>query len=96
MNKVIKDRLQGIKCFSKDDQVTMASAEDELQRIVCTLENVIIKYNLKISVNKKKAMAMKGKMNVSTKIVVGSDIIEQVVSCNYGRYTTAVRKTTDF
>jgi hypothetical protein len=61
----------------------MASTEDELQREIYTLNNLAIKYNLKISVKKTKAMAVKGKINMSAEIVVDSNIIEQVISFNY-------------
>jgi hypothetical protein len=50
-----------------DEQVIVASREGELQRAAYTLNNVAIKYNLKISVNKRKGITMKGKMNVRTK-----------------------------
>jgi hypothetical protein len=40
-------------------------------------------------------MAMKVKMNVSTKIVVDSNINKQVISFNCWGYTTTVRKTTE-
>jgi hypothetical protein len=60
-----------------DDQVLMQSTEVELQRAACTLNNMAIKYNLKIYLNKTKAMALKGKMNVSTKVVINNIILEQ-------------------
>jgi hypothetical protein len=47
-----------------------------------TLNNIGIKYNLKFSVNKTKAMAMKGKMDARTKIVINS--------FNYLGYTITV------
>jgi hypothetical protein len=60
-----KDLILNTMLFA-DDQVIMASTEDELQRATYTHNNIAIKYNLKISVNETKAMAMamKGKMNV--------------------------------
>jgi hypothetical protein len=73
----------------------MASTEDELQRAACTLNNMAIKYNLKSSVNKTKAMALKGKMNVSTKIVINNITLEQVNSFNYLEYTITVSNNTD-
>jgi hypothetical protein len=48
----------------------VTSKEDEMQRAVYALNNTAVKYILKISVNKTKAMDMKGKMNVKTKIVI--------------------------
>jgi hypothetical protein len=51
-----------------DNQVIDASTVHELQRAVYALNNRDIKYtsNLKISVNKTKAMAMERNMNVRT------------------------------
>jgi hypothetical protein len=65
----------------------VASTEDELQRAAYALNNIDIKYNLKISVNKTKAMGMKEKMNKTTKIMMNNNIIEQVNSFNYLGYT---------
>jgi hypothetical protein len=50
------------------------STEDGLQEAVYTLNNIAIKYNLKISVDTTKATAVKGKMNARTKIVINSNI----------------------
>jgi hypothetical protein len=49
-----------------DDHVIVTSTEGELQRAVYTLNNITIKYNLKII----KTMAVKGKMNVRNKTVI--------------------------
>jgi hypothetical protein len=51
----------------------VASTEDEQQREVHTLNNIGIKYNLKISVYKKKVMAVKGKMIVRIKILINNN-----------------------
>jgi hypothetical protein len=59
------------------------------------LNNVVIKYNLKISLNKTNAMAMKGKMKVRTKIVINNNIIEQINSFNYFRYSVTVGSSPD-
>jgi hypothetical protein len=53
-----------------DNQAIVVSIEDEIQRAVYALNNIAIKYNLKISVNKMKTIAMKGKMTISTKTVI--------------------------
>jgi hypothetical protein len=50
---------------------------------------------LKISVNKSKAMAVKGKMNVRTKIVINNHTIEEENSFNYLGYTITVRSKID-
>jgi hypothetical protein len=75
----------------------MASAEDELQRAAYALNtcNIAIKYNLTISVNKTKAMAMKGKTNVRTKIVINNHIIELLNNFNYLGYTITVTNHRD-
>jgi hypothetical protein len=51
--------------------------EDELQWTVYELNNTVIKYNLRISVNKIKTMAMKREMNVRIKIVISSHVTEE-------------------
>jgi hypothetical protein len=63
---------------------------DELRNSAYTLNNTAIKYSLKISVNKTKAVAMKGKMTVRNEIVMNSSIIEHVNSVNYLGYTITV------
>jgi hypothetical protein len=63
--------------------VNLENTEDELQRPVYTLNSAAIKYNLKISVNKTKAIAVKGKMDMCIEIVVDSNIFEQVINFNY-------------
>jgi hypothetical protein len=49
-----------------------------------------------ISVNITKAMAMKGKMNARTKIVINNNIIEQVNSFSYLGYKITVPNNRDF
>jgi hypothetical protein len=76
-----------------DNQVIVTSTEDDMQRAVYALNNV--KFNLKILVNKTKMMALKGKVNVRSKIVLNNHIIEQVNSFNYLGYTIAVTNNKD-
>jgi hypothetical protein len=78
-----------------DEQVIVASGEDELQRAACALNNMAAKYNFGIAVNKTKAMAMKEKMNVRTKIVINNNIIEQANRFNYLGYIITVSKNRD-
>jgi hypothetical protein len=75
------------KILFVDEQVIVASTEDELQRVAYEPNNVANEYNLKISVNNTNAMAMKAKINVRTKIVINNNIIEHVNSFNYLGYT---------
>jgi hypothetical protein len=68
----------------------MAITEYELQRAAYTLNNITIKYNFKISVNKPKAMTVQGDVNVRTKRVINNNISEQVTSTKYVEYTITV------
>jgi hypothetical protein len=60
-----------------------------------TLNNIAVKYNFKISVNKINAIAMKGKMNARTKIVINNNTIEQVNIFNYLGYTITLSNNRD-
>jgi hypothetical protein len=82
IDKIIKDWFQVTKqnILAKDlilnavlfmgEQVIEPNTEDEIEIAVFALNNIAIKYNLKISVNETKPVAVKGKMNVRTKIVI--------------------------
>jgi hypothetical protein len=81
-NVMMKNLILNTILFA-DDQVIVTSTEHDMQRAVYALNNVAIKYNLKISVNEIKTMALKGKVNVRSKIMLNNHIIEQVNSFNY-------------
>jgi len=66
-----------------DDQVIIADTEDNLQKAVHKLNQIITKYGLTISVRKTKVMAFKWRDPVRTKIVIHNKIIEQVNLFNY-------------
>jgi hypothetical protein len=51
-----------------DDQIIIQESEDELQRSIFYLNNICKCYNLKISINKTKTMAFKGKYPVRKKL----------------------------
>jgi hypothetical protein len=78
-----------------DGQVILSSIEDELQRAKYVLNSIAVEYNLKISVNKKKTKAMKGKTNMRTKIVINNNIIGQVNTFNYLGYTITLSNNRD-
>jgi len=65
-----------------DDQVIIADTEDNLQKAVHKLNQIITVYGLTISIQKTKSMAFKGWDPVRTKIVIDNKIIE-VNSFNY-------------
>jgi hypothetical protein len=66
-----------------DDQVVLADSEDNLQRAVYKLSNIVNKYNLKMSAKKTKVLAFVGINSLRAKIMINGKIIEQVNSFNY-------------
>jgi hypothetical protein len=60
-----------------------------LDRFYCII------YTLKISIAKTKATAVKGKMNVRTKIVINNNTTEQVSSFNYLGHTIKLTNKID-
>jgi hypothetical protein len=61
-----------------------------VERTVHALKIIAIKYNLNISVNRTKSMAVKGKMDAVTGI--DTPVIEQVHNCNCLGYTICNNK----
>jgi hypothetical protein len=66
-----------------DDQVLIADTKDNLQKAAHKLNRLITDYGLKISVQKTKSMAFKGRDPVRNKIVIDNKIIEKLKSSNY-------------
>lgn len=66
-----------------DDQVVIADSEDTLQKSVYKLQLITEKYGLKISSNKTKTMAFKGRDPIRSKIVINNNTIEQINTFNY-------------
>jgi hypothetical protein len=56
----------------------VASTEDEMQTTVYAINNIAIKYNLKISIRKTKTMAVRGMMNSGIRTVLNNHVTEQV------------------
>jgi len=81
-NQALKNQ-QLSKLLFADDQVTIADTEDNLQKAGHKLNQIIIEYDLTISVQKTKSMAFKGRDPVRTKIVIDNKIIEQVNLFDY-------------
>jgi len=59
-----------------DDQVLMATSEDELQTMAYHLNLMARKYKMTISITKTKSMAMCGNHIQRVKIVINDNIIE--------------------
>jgi len=66
-----------------DDQVIIQDSEDKLQKSVYILNQMSKDHNLKISTDKTKIMAFKGKRLVFSKIEIDRSILEQVNQFNY-------------
>ena len=66
-----------------DDQVIIQDSEDKLQKSVYILNQMIKYYNLKISMDKTKIMALRGKHLLHSKIERDGSILEQVKQFNY-------------
>ena len=61
-----------------DDQVVIQDTEDKLQKSVYILHQLSKDYNLKISTDKTKIMAFRGKHLMRSKIEIDRLILEQV------------------
>jgi hypothetical protein len=74
-----------------DDQVLLAKSEDELRYNVMKLNQVLQSYDVKISTDKTKAMAMEGRQVRRVKIIISGKLIEQVNSFKYVGCNIAAR-----
>ena len=61
-----------------DDQIIIQDSEDKLQKSVYILNQMSKDYNLKISTDKTKIVAFKGKHLVRSKIEIDRSVLEQV------------------
>ena len=66
-----------------DNQVVIQDSEDKLQKSVYILNQISKDYNFKISTDKTKIMAFKGKHLVRSKTEIHGSILEQVKQFNY-------------
>jgi len=78
-----------------DDQVVIQDSEDKLQKSVYILNQICKDYNLKISRDKTKIMAFKGKHLVRSKIEIDGSIL-QVKQFNYLRCELSLHGEPDF
>ena len=69
-----------------DDQILMATSEDDLQKMAYHLNLIARKYNMIISSTKTKSMAMCGNQIQRVKIVINDITIEQVTDFKYLGY----------
>ena len=66
-----------------DDQVVIQDSKDKLQKSVYILNKMSKDYNLKISTDRTKIMAFKGKRVVCSNIEIDGSILEQAKQFNY-------------
>ena len=66
-----------------DDQVIMQKTEKDLQLAVFHLSQICKEYNLRISTQKTKVMAFRGKHPIRSKIIINNQAIEQVSHFNF-------------
>jgi len=79
-----------------DDQVITQDSEDKLQKSVYILNQMSKDYNLKISMDKTKIMAFKGKHLVCSEIEIDRSLLEQVKQFNYLGYELSLDGEPDF
>jgi len=80
---MLKSNLYLNTLLFADDQVTIQDCEDKLQKYVCLSNQMSKDYNLKMSTEKTKIVAFKGKHLVRSKIEIDGSILEQVKQFNY-------------
>jgi len=66
-----------------DNQISMATAKDDLQTMAHHLNLIAIKYKMTISSTKTKSMAMWGNHTQRVNIVINDNIIQQVTDFKY-------------
>jgi len=76
-----------------DDQILMATSEDELQTMVHQLNLIARKYKMTISSTKTKSMTMRGNYIQRVRIVINNNIIEQVTEFKYLGYRISEYKS---
>ena len=69
-----------------DEQILMATSEDDLQTMAHHLNHTARKYKMIISSKKTKSMAMWGNHIQRVKIVINDNVIEQVTDFKYLGY----------
>jgi len=76
-----------------DDQILIATSEDELQTMAYHLNLIASKYKMTISSTKTKSIAMWVNQKQRVKIVINDNIIEQVTDFKYLGYRISENKS---
>ena len=76
-----------------DDQILIATSEDELQTITYHLNLITRKYKMTISSTKTKSMALWGNHIQRVKIVINDNIVEHITYFKYFEYRISEYKS---
>jgi hypothetical protein len=87
--------LKLIPFFFADDQVILANSEGNLQRAIHRLNVICKDYNMRISIDKTKVLALRGKDPVRIRIVINERILDQVLNFNYLGYNMGLNREMD-
>jgi len=89
----LKNRKLVNAILCADDQILMATSEDDLQTMAYHLNLTARKFKMTISSTKTKAMAKWGNHIQWVKIVINDNIIEQVTDFKYLEYLISEYKS---
>jgi hypothetical protein len=81
--------------LSANDQVILANSEDNLQRAIHRLYVISKDYNVRISIDITKVLALRGKDPIRIKIVINAQILDQVLNFNYLSYNMGLKREMD-
>ena len=80
---MLKKNLHINTLLFANDQVIIQDVQDKLHKSLYILHQLSKDYNLKITADKTKVMAFKGKYLMRSKIETEGSILEQVIQFNY-------------
>jgi hypothetical protein len=75
--------------------VIFKNSEDNLQRAIHRLNVLSKDYNMRISTDKTKVLALRGKDPIRIKIVINERILDQVLNFNYLDYNMGLNRDMD-
>jgi len=82
-----------ILCSENDDQILIATSEDELKTMAYHLNLIARKYKMTIPSTKTKSMVMWGNHKQRVKILINNNIIEEVTDFKYFGYCVSEYKS---
>jgi hypothetical protein len=78
-----------------DDQAILANSEDNVQRAIHRLNVISKDCNMRISIDKTKVLALRGKYPIRIKIVINERILDQVLNFSYLSYNMGLNREMD-